>query len=739
MKTLNNDLTRRTLKSQQEHKLQHDKFHIQSDSTHVDNSTHVLNHSNSFAIFDRWGNIYSDGKTPHGIYHRGTRFINHWLLKIDSKKPLLLGSTIKENNNILSIDLTNPVLQEGKIPENTLHIFRHQLIRENGFFEKITCVNYNESDCQFTLAFSFDGDFKDIFEIRGTKRKLRKGPIIYKTDNGQQRVTIIYQGKDNLERKAIIQFDQHSKGQLEQSELRIPVVLQPGKEFSLKLSMLFEIDEMQEQKVDFDEAKKKILHDKAQEDNSEAKISSSNIQLNLWLNRSYIDLFSLQAKIGSYTYPFAGVPWYNTPFGRDGIITAIELLWITPHLARDVLTFLAATQAKYHNPLQDAQPGKILHEAREGEMANTGEVPFKQYYGTVDATPLFIILAGMYYERTADLTFIEQIWPAIEKALDWIDLHGDEDGDGFIEYSQNNPDALTNQGWKDSVDAIMHVDGTLASGSIALCEVQGYVFQAKIYAAVIAKDLGLEELAVKLRTQSESLKLAFNRIFWNENIQSYILALDGEKKPCNVLASNAGHCLFTGIAESEKALKTRNSLMSTEMYSGWGVRTLAKGSIKYNPMSYHNGSIWPHDNAIIAMGFSKYGYKEEVLKIFNGFFEVSTWMELHRIPELFCGMNKRNCEGPTAYPVACSPQAWAVGSVFLLLQACLGLEINALEKTITFHSPVLPQNVAQLFVNQLKVGTKSCTVQCVNMGSYADIQVEGLPEGWQCKIQAGSK
>jgi glycogen debranching enzyme len=441
-----------------------------------------------------------------------------------------------------------------------------------------------------------------------------------------------------------------------------------------------------------------------------------------WLERSRADLAMLTASTAYGPFPYAGVPWFFTPFGRDALVTAYELLWLEPALARSVLSFLAAHQAVADDASRDAEVGKIVHEMRAGEMAALREIPFDCYYGSADATPLFALLAASYHERTGDDAFLESLWPALELALAWIDGPGDPDGDGFVEYERRSAHGLANQGWKDSRDSVMHADGALADGRIALCEVQAYVYGAKRGLARVARRLGRPKRAAALDAASVRLQEAFARAFWCEELDCFALALDGRKRPCRVRSSNAGHALLTGLALPEHAEGVAATLASGDLFSGWGVRTLATSSARYNPMSYHNGSVWPHDNALLAAGLARYGHTRTAARIFEALFDAWRAMDDARLPELLCGFERTPGEAPTRYPVACSPQAWASGAAFLLLQSALGLRVDAAERQVHLTHPVLPAALDQLSVRGLAIGTAAVDLRIERSGGGVELE-----------------
>lgn len=668
----------------------------------------TLKDGDTFAVFDRYGDTGSVGGNEQGIYHRGTRMLSHHEFQLGQQRPLLLSSTVHEYNAFVAVDLTNPDIPLGEdrlIPRGNIHIFRSQILWEGTLFCRTRVFNYGETAFDADLTYLFETDFADIFELRGVKRDKRGRSW---TDVSRAAVTLSYDGLDGINRRTRIEFSE-KPAELSENRARFTPRLAPHEAFELYHSAQFsEGDAIHPSSELFLASREKLV---AKLSGRECcHIVTSNEQFNHWLDRSTADLRMLTTQTPDGPYPYAGVPWFSTVFGRDGIITALECLWIEPEMARGVLLTLAANQASRESPAQDAEPGKILHEWREGEMANMGEVPYGCYYGSADSTPLFLMLAAAYWRRTGDRPIIETLWTNIERALEWIDTYGDLDKDGFVEYARKRPQGLFNQGWKDSDDSVMHADGTLAEGPIALCEVQGYVYAGKKGAADIAEALGHSQRAQALRAEAEALKVKIDEAFWLEDLQTYALALDGHKKPCRVESSNPGHLLYCEAVPHHRARQVADSLMGPDMFSGWGVRTLSERERRHNPMSYHNGSIWPHDNALVAAGLARYGMADRAQKILDGMFGAAMAVDLNRLPELFCGFDRQPGQGPTLYPVACIPQAWAAGAPFLLFEAVLGLELMADPPTIMFHHPSLPDTLDRVDIRGLKVGTSSVDV-----------------------------
>jgi glycogen debranching enzyme len=683
-----------------------DQHYILATSSRAGDRTLVLKHGETFAVFDRHGDIHPIGLGEQGLYHEGTRFLSGLDLRLGGRPPLLLSSTVKEQNEMLAVDLMNPDLTVDGItlPHGVMHLFRSIFLWEGAAHERLRITNHGLEPIAISLTVQAEADFADIFEVRGTSRPARGRRLDGRVDGDA--LILAYEGLDGVVRRTRVAFAP-APDRLSSTRAEYDLRLAPQESLALHVSVACGIGDRWPGVPPYDEASGLALGALAAARMRQSRITTSNEQFNDWIERSASDLHMMMTDTGQGPYPYAGVPWFSTAFGRDGLITALELLWIDPTVARGVLGYLAATQATEVVPEQDAEPGKILHETRRGEMAALREIPFGRYYGSVDATPLFIVLAGAYYERTGDRTFIESIWGNIERALGWIDTYGDADGDGFVEYIRRSGDGLIQQGWKDSQDSVFHADGSLAFPPIALCEVQGYVYDARRRAAHLAGLLGHDDLAARQLEAAARLQARFEEQFWCEDLSMYALALDGEKRPCRVRSSNAGHCLISGIAAPERARRVGEALLGEGLFSGWGIRTLHGREARYNPMSYHNGSVWPHDNALVAFGLSRYHMTAQALPVLDGLFSASVFVDLHRMPELFCGFRRRPGEGPTLYPVACAPQSWAAAAVFMLLQSCLGLTIDAPARRLIFSYPLLPPALPWVKVTSLAVGDAS--------------------------------
>jgi glycogen debranching enzyme len=684
--------------------------------------TRTLKQGDSFAVLDVQGDIGATAGAPDGLFHGDTRYLSRLEFSLNGVHPLLLGSSVRDDNSVLTVDLTNPDLYFDKrivLPKDTVHIVRTIFLTERGARQRYGVRNYGDRAIDLNLSFAFDGDFADLFEVRGMRRD-KRGTLAAEVIAPAQ-VVFSYAGLDAVTRTTSIAFEPAPRV-LSRHSAVYALRIEPGESLSLFVTVACDDRVLAPARAFFTSmrAGAKSLRERADHC---AAIETSNQLFNEVLCRARADLAMLVTDTEQGPYPYAGIPWYSTSFGRDGIITAMQMLWCDPSLARGVLRRLAACQARETIPEADAEPGKILHETRAGEMAMLGEVPFRLYYGSVDATPLFVMLAGMYVQRTGDVALIRELWPHIDAALAWIDGKGDLDGDGFLEYARAHEKGLANQGWKDSFDSVFHADGRLAEGSIALAEVQGYVFAARHMAAHCARLLGDHARADALAAQAGELTERFEKTFWCEELGTYAIALDGDKKPCRTATSNAGHLLFTGLAAPERARRVANGLMSTDFFAGWGIRTVAESAARYNPMSYHNGSVWPHDNALIALGLARYGEHEAVERVFTALFDAAVYMDLRRLPELYCGFKRQRGRGPTLYPVACSPQAWAAGTPFALLQASLGIEFEPGNNEIRLRNPHLPAFLDDVTVRGLRLGASRVDLAVQRVGGEIAVRV----------------
>jgi glycogen debranching enzyme len=681
-----------------------------------------LKHDDTFIVLDSHGDIGASAGGPDGLFNADTRYLARLELVLDEVQPLLLGSNLRDDNSALTVDLTNPdVYRGGRIvlQKDMLHIVRTIFLWRGTAYQRIGIQNHGEDTAIFDVTLLFDNDFADLFEVRGERRP-RRGTSSSKPD-GPAGVLLDYRGLDGKSRTTTLQFDPRPT-RLTVNAATWHFELAPQKATALFVAVSCN-QSTPHQSAPFFRGLLAHRREMRQSTAGATSIETSNNIFNEVLCQAMADLNMLMTETPQGRYPYAGIPWYSTTFGRDGLITALQMLWIDPRIARGVLKRLAAFQATSVDPLADAEPGKILHEMRGGEMAALREVPFAQYYGSVDATPLFVLLAGLYVERTGDDETLAELWPSIEAALRWIDGAGDPDRDGFVEYQRASEQGLANQGWKDSYDAIFHADGRLAEGYIALAEVQGYVFAGKRLAARCALRLGKIEMAQRLEAEAQRLAERFEEAFWCEELGTYALALDGAKQPCKVRTSNAGQLLFTGIAREDRARKVAADLMRPHFFTGWGIRTVARGEARYNPMSYHDGSIWPHDNALIALGLARYGLKHSVEHLFKGLFDAASYMDLRRLPELFCGFQREKRRGPTLYPVACAPQAWASATPFTLLEAALGLEFDAQRGEIRLRNPRLPAFLNEVVLRDLQLGPSSVDLRLRRHGEEVSLEV----------------
>ena len=665
---------------------------------------YALKADDTFAVIDTHGDVNADGTGSDGLFHADTRYLSHLRMTVMGVDPLLLGSSLAQDGTYFHADLTNPdVFRDGRLvlTKDQVHIERTLYVHAAGLRQRVMLSNYGQTEIELPVAFSFGNDFADIFEVRGITRA-RRGSRAHEM-LGPAEVVIGYVGLDGARRTTRVTFSEPPKSL---NGTTATYVFSLASKSRVVVDINVGLDVVHEAKRE----RQSFLAGLLGARRAFAKkvgwcgVDTGSDELNIALRRSAADVSLLMTQTEGGLYPYAGIPWFSTVFGRDGLITALEMLWIHPEMARGVLRFLAAHQATTCDPDSDAEPGKILHEMRRGEMAALKEVPFGAYYGSVDSTPLFVVLAGLYWRRTGDDQILRELWPNIEAALRWMDTYGDRDGDGFIEYYRAAPSGLVNQGWKDSGDSIFYTDGTLCSGPVALVEVQAYSYEARTLAALLARHLGFDRRAQELAQQAQSLKSRFEEAFWSEELGSYALALDGLKRPCLVAASNAGQVLRSGIAGERHAASVADLMMSPRLFSGWGVRTVADTAVRYNPMSYHNGSIWPHDNALIGAGLGACGRRDGVERILKALLDAAMMMDQHRLPELFCGFPRRRGRAPVLYPVACSPQAWASGAMFYLLQSMLGLAIDGRHRTLRFAEPLIPEWLSYVELTDLAIG-----------------------------------
>ena len=694
-------------------------FYIATALSLPERRLRTLKFGGAFAVLDPFGDIPGEPGAPEGIYVEDTRVLSRWQLRLAGGRPLLLGSAVRNDNAFLSCDLANPDLTvDGRVvvPRDCLHLRRIGLLGEEGYVERLAVRNHGEVALELDLAYLFAADFRDLFEVRGERRARRGQLHPPQVEDGEVRLR--YDGLDGIGRTVRVAFEP-APLDLRPDGALLRLRLDPDAEATFEAR----VGVADRRPPSFSSTLRRTRHAAHRQLALLPRLRASDHGLDATLRRARSDLAMLLTATPHGAYPYAGIPWFSTVFGRDGLLTALFTLWLSPEITRGVLCFLAAHQAVATDPAADAEPGKILHEMRGGEMARLGEVPFGRYYGSVDSTPLFVLLAGAYLRRTGDLATLRELWPAVNRAVAWLQTEGDRDGDGFVEYGRRTEAGLVNQGWKDSQDAVSHSDGRLAEGPIALVEVQAYVYGAYGAAATIANALGHEARARELTETASELQRRFEAAFWLEDLGTYALALDGRKQPCAVRSSNAGHALLTSLAGPKRAARVAATLMAGDSFCGWGVRTLSACEARYNPMSYHNGSVWPHDNAVLALSLARYGRKDAAVRILTGMVEAAGHFERERLPELFCGFARRSRSGPVRYPVACEPQAWAAATPYALLEACLGIGFSVRRKEIRFKRPLLPAWLDEITINDLTLGGATVDLAVQRVGTSVTVQV----------------
>ena len=708
-------------------------------------SVQVLKHGNVYLLTDPFGDIHPDSRGL-GLYDSDTRLVSCLSLRVGGVRPVLLQGSMGANYRG-AIQLTNPSADRNpdakvhpldELVGRTVGVSRDRLIGNEGMEERVRIVNHAEREMTIQVELELGSDSADIFEVRGYPRP-KRGTLLPIAIT-PTRVTFRYDGLDHRRRSTFVAFSDPAQtfgpidGRSEDEMMaggsvrhRWEIRLASGARKDLRWTIWGATSEPEaaptaEPAAERDGATDATLFPEPPRISADEGASAyhawgrgtTSIQtdhelFNLTLNRSLADLRLLinEGPAEDQRYLAAGVPWFSTLFGRDALIASFQALAFRPQIAVETLSVLAAYQATEDDPWRDAEPGKILHELRIGEMAGAGELPHTPYYGSVDSTPLWLILFGATFDWTGDRGFVDRLWPNALAALEWIDRYGDKDGDGFIEYQRRSERGLLNQGWKDSSDAIRDRTGRGPTMPVALAEVQGYVFDAKRRMAGLAAVRGEDDLAKRLLAEAETLRSRFEEAFWVDDQRYYAMALDGDKHHLDAIASNAGQCLWTGIASPARARDVADRLMGPGMFSGWGIRTYAEDQPGYNPIGYHTGSVWPHDTSLIAAGLKRYGFDEESNRLVGHVFQAAQHFPDYRLPELFCGFDRDQSSLPVPYPVACSPQAWAAGASFLFLETMLGLRAHAGQGELELRHPNLPDWIGRVTLNNLRVGEAS--------------------------------
>jgi glycogen debranching enzyme len=682
-------------------------------------------------VSDPDGQILAEGQK--GLFFLDTRLISSWAMFADGVHwKLLNGGALAAS--AAQIYCTNPPIltSAGKIPENKLGLILGRHI-DGGMHEDIDITNYGSQKICFNLEIAIRSDFADIFEVKGNN-VTRRGEIKSDWSAAAQEMTTTYQHEDFSRALKVRASDQHSAMSYANGQLSFNIELQPGASWHTCMHYAFANGDS------WSMAPKKCVDDymnsgaaTAQKlwKDSVLKVETDNDIFATAFAQAVDDMSALRLPIAGTDQmqfvPAAGLPWFVALFGRDSLIISLQNAIVHPEFARGALVVLARWQATERDDYRDAEPGKIHHELRRGELAHFKLIPHTPYYGTADATPLYLITLHSAWMCTGDRTLLTKHLDTAERCLDWIDRYGDRDGDGFQEYQTRSPVGYENQSWKDSGDAVMNVDGSLVKGPKALCELQGYVYDAWLRMAQIYDALDKGDHAAKLRRKAASLFQKFNETFWNETEGFFAYALDGEKRPVLSIASNPGQCLWSGIVPPDRARRVADRLMKPDMWSGWGIRTLSADHTSFNPFNYQTGAVWPHDNGFIAQGMKRYGFHDETCRIAEAITRAAGYFAMDQMPELYAGTQRHDSNFPVQYVGANVPQGWAAGSIFSLLQAMLGFQPDAPNK-ILYVDPVLPDWMPQLTVRDLRIASLTFDIRFTRKGEVTEFEVTQGPK-----------
>lgn len=691
----------------------------------------VIKDGDLFFLSEPDGQVPLDRHHGLGLYHGDCRYLSGYELHLAGRPPNLLAAATQHGFATV-FEFSNPdiVMHDGGlVPAEEIGITWSRILdgKVLALHERIGLRSLSLRPVEFGVSLTFRAGFEDVYIVRGL---LDERPGVLEPPVWQDGVLYqLYRGADGRSRSVVIRFSP-APGRVESMTAHFDIALGPREEHELAISVhVAESDERgqvfpaRHRRPDLSRLRLALERGSDHAVRRATSLQSDSLLLNAVVERSLRDLRMLESHLHGRVYVAAGLPWFGTLFGRDSLITALQMLAFEPRIAEQTLRILAAYQGDRVDAWRDMEPGKILHELRVGELARLGEIPHTPYYGTVDATPLFLVLVGRHAAWRGTLDIFHELREPIERALRWVDEYGDLDGDGYVEYRSTSAKGLVNQGWKDSGDAIVNADGSLARPPIALVEVQGYVYLAKTLLAGLYRRAGEADRADALEREAAELRERFNRDFWQEQLGTFALALQAGNEPVAVASSNPAHALWTGIADEDKAKRTVARLMEDDLFSGWGVRTLSTRERRYNPIGYHLGSVWPHDNAIVAAGFKRFGGDRAALRIFSGILEAAMHFEDYRLPELFAGYARDEFGIPVHYPVACHPQAWAAGSVPYLVQTALGLEPDAFQKTLRIVRPRLPHFVDRIVLDGLRVGDARVGLRFERVFEGVDVQV----------------